>query len=158
MLSKGEEMIDEKLWPRFVRAKRSEHADCYRCPFATVRKWTEPRVDQKRFPGLHESWYEPIEQSEYKPNRESGPCQKCFEGWVDEKRYEGKICVKCGVWVTEKNAGMNTQPVYEDRTVGAKSAVCGQCLTGGKSVEEWAKDVVEKANQKHLFSIQTSSP
>ena len=136
--------MNDKLWAKF-RKLHSE--DCYGCPHGSVRTWKAPRIDRQKFPGLHESFYAPVEHKSYSPKKESGPCLMCLEGWVDEKKAEGKICVKCGIWITKENEGMVIEAEYEDGSK-KRTAVCGKCLTGGGSVDEWAKDMVAKAKNR----------
>jgi hypothetical protein len=146
-------VIKEDLWRRFERTQVEADGDpCYKCPHATKIEKLEPRVNPKRFPGLGPSFYALVDRSTYKPAKTNAACLACFSSWISDEKYEGKICSRCGAWITKENEGMMVIEESKDekgRThVESKTAVCSQCLTGGKTLEEWAKGVVERMKRK----------
>ncbi len=145
------------LWKRFERVMNTAYEYntlilCHMCPYAIKTEKVEPRLDRRRFPGLDESWYAPVDNSTFRPTRSDGRCKMCFDSWIEEKKSEGRICVKCGVWITKENEGLTVIAQHETedgRThMSEKTAVCGLCLTGGKTLEEWARGLAERIKQK----------
>lgn len=152
-------MNKEDLWNRFDKETNTANDEaegslCHRCKHATKTEVIEPRVDPERFKGLHESWYAPVDRSTFRPTMDAPACMMCFEGWVEEKRDEGKICIRCGEWVKPKDVALYIEErVGEGKLKGrivSKHALCIQCLTGGKSIDEWAKDMIEKKKGEQI--------
>lgn len=146
------------LWQHFVirmdtKTEQEKTFACHACEFATKTEKLEPRVDPERFPGLNESWYAPVDRSTYKPTAENAACQACFCSWVEEMKDEGRACIKCDSWLKKADMAMviearEAEGKHKGRIV-SKRAVCVKCLTGGKSLDEWAKALVEK-QKAHL--------
>jgi len=135
------------LWRRFAKARDSRNATellCHSCPYAQEIEYLEKLLYPDAFRNLSNFRDGSLVQKAKRPKEDSKQCQGCFESWVNEKKYEGKICTRCDIWITKGNGGMVIEAKYEDGSK-KRSAVCSNCLTGGKSVDEWAAGVVARS-------------
>lgn len=146
-------MGNREIWEKFVSHQKSGGGyleGCHGCPHGEKYQVGEalPRNVWSAYrdhPNFRDGkmWHD-----EVKPIEKSLPCQACFEGWIAEVKQEGKICIKCGNWVKAGSAGMDVEErEVESKKMVSKAAVCMNCLTGGKSPEEWAEAMVAKAKK-----------
>lgn len=136
------------MWQRFRKAQDSRYNEeslCYRCDRAEKFEAGETL----RFPDLYSHWPQfrdgKLFHDEYRPSSLGDPrCKCCFEGWIDEKRDEGKICIKCGRWIKRGEEALRIETKYEGgfRTY---HALCDSCLLNGQTIEQWAQEVVGSA-------------
>jgi len=143
------------IFKRFIVSSDSrwnEYSNCHRCDFGEKFEYLE----KLKFPEPYRNWANYrngcLVQDGYRPKDDSPQCQLCFESWVSERKEDGKICVKCGKWIKggRKSAAMviEAQEEYEGGRIEKRySSVCEDCLLQGKTVDEWATDIVKRAKK-----------
>jgi len=155
------EAMDTELFKRFTTSRDSRQndgSDCYRCKFGKSFEYLERLTTA---PELYRNWpnYRDgcLVQTSFKPKADSKQCQGCFEGWLEDRKDEGKICIKCDKWIVggKSKAAMCIEAVYEGGSHTYHS-VCEPCLLQGKTVDEWARGVVQKskANKHRLEEVE----
>ena len=153
----------QEYWDRFRKAQDSrfnENSYCHRCDFGErfeyLEKLTIAPEAYRNWPNYRDGC---LVQDGYRPKSDSPQCQLCFKDWVEERKDEGKICIRCGKWII---GGKSKAALYIEATeewadgkqFKKYSSVCEPCLLNGKTVDEWAKDVVDKAKKaKELGSV-----
>ena len=71
-------------------------------------------------------------------------------------RQDNFKCSKCGKWQPKNQAAMGVSQDTNDDKTGKllsrryKSRICSACLTGGKPVDEWAKDLISAYKRRHI--------
>ena len=122
-----------KHWERFKKAQDSrlnEKSLCHGCPFGEKFEYPEKLKYPKPYRHLSNFRDDCLIHDGYKPKVDSGQCKLCFDGWLEERKAEGKICVRCGEWVG-KRFGMKivSESRWEDgRTYKETTTVCEPCL------------------------------
>lgn len=154
----GELLTADKqaLLKRFIKARDSglnDKSDCYRCPFGEEFEYLE----KLRYPALYRRWPNyrdgSLKQKANRPRADSKQCQMCFEGWVDDERDKGNICIQCGSWIVGGKAKAAMCIEVESRwengyTTTKFLSTCSDCLLQGKTPDEWARGVVMAATAK----------
>ena len=116
-------------WERFRKARDSREDRemiCYSCPHA------ESFDIGEALPECMHSAYR--NQDNFRDGKlwtkgqrpqDCDACRSCFHDWIEERKLEGKICVKCGAWCYQK-AGIQIIAAYVD---GSKdtSSICDNC-------------------------------
>jgi len=139
------------LFEMFAKAndsKLNDNSDCHRCPFGEKFEYLEKLNYPQFYRNLPNFRDACLVQNGYKPKQNSPQCQGCFESWFEDRKDEGKICVKCGKWMVggKGKAAMYIQIGDKKHPPVNYHSVCDNCLTGGRTIDEWARDILVKAS------------